>query len=179
MPRRRDRFGRFVRTEEENSDSESLFDNLFATPSTSSAHTMNDYERRPRRTLEEYRHPTRTVTPSCIMFPPNAPHIDFRPGMIQYLPTFHGLESENPYVYIREFEEVVATFHDRFGTTDTIRLKFFPFSLKDKAKSWLYSLRPMSIRSWGKMTQAFFDKYFPHHKKNALKKNLHIFPERQ
>ena len=85
MPRRRDRFGRFVRTEEENSDSEGLFDNPLFTSSASSAHTMSDYERPPRRTLEEYLHPTRTATPSCIMFPPNAPPTDFKPGMIQYL----------------------------------------------------------------------------------------------
>lgn len=30
--------------------------------------------------------------------------------MIQFLPTFQGLDSENSYLYIREFEEVVATF---------------------------------------------------------------------
>ena len=108
MSRRMDRFGRFVRTEEESSDSENIFENPFSTPSATSAHNMSEYERQPRRTLEEYRHPTRTATPSCIMFPPNAPHIDFRPEMIQYLPTFHGLENENLYVHIREFEEVVA-----------------------------------------------------------------------
>ena len=178
MSRRMDRFGRFVRTKEEILDSENIFENPFSTPFVSSAHNMSEYERPPRRTLEEYLHPTRTATPSCMMFAPNAPHVDFRPGMIQYLPTFHGLESENPYVHIREFEEVVATFHDRFGTTDTIRLKFFPFALKDRAKSWLYSLRPRSIGSWGEMTQEFFNKYFPHHKTNALKRKISTFSQR-
>ena len=48
-------------------------------------------------------------------------------------------------MHIREFEEVVAIFHDQFGTTDTIRIKLFPFAPKDRAKSWLYSLRPRSI----------------------------------
>ena len=135
MSRRMDRFDRFVRTEEVSIDFENIFENPFFTPSASSAHNMSEYERPPRRTLEEYRHPTHTATPSCIMFPPNAPHIDFRPEMIQYLPTFHGLERENTYVHIMEFEKVVATFHDYFGTTDIIRLKFFPFALKDRAKS--------------------------------------------
>ena len=81
-------------------------------------------------------------------------------------------------MHIREFEEVLATFHDRFGTTDTIKLKFFPFALKDRAKSWLYSLRPMSIGSWGEMTQVFFDKYFPHHKTDALKRKISTFSQR-
>ena len=178
MLRPRDRLGRFVRAKQEDSDSESLFENLFATPPRPITHNMSDHEEQPIRTLQEYLHPTRTATPSCIMFRPNAQHIDFKPGMIQHLPTFHGLENENPYVHVREFEEVVATFHDQVGTTDAVRLKFFPFSLKDKSKSWLYSLRPRSIGSWGEMTQAFFTKYFPHHKTNALKRQISTFAQK-
>ena len=130
------------------------------------------------KTLNDYLHPTRTATPSCIMFPPNMPNLDFKPGMIQLLPTFHGLESENPYVHIREFEEVVATFHNRADIADSVRLKFFPFSLKDKAKSWLYSLRPRSIGSWEEITTAFFNKYFPHHKTNGLKRQISTFTQK-
>ncbi|GMN62282.1 hypothetical protein TIFTF001_031365 [Ficus carica] len=81
--------------------------------------------------LKDYIHPTRTATPSCIMFSPNMPQQDFKPCMIQLLPTFHGLESENLYVHILEFEEVVATFHSRAEVADFVRLKFFPFSLND------------------------------------------------
>ena len=36
---------------------------------------------------------------------------------------------------------------------ETAKLRFFPFSLKDKAKGWLYTLKPMSIGNWGQMTQ--------------------------
>ncbi|GKU94734.1 hypothetical protein SLEP1_g8180 [Rubroshorea leprosula] len=79
----------------------------------------------PIRTLKDYLHPTRIATPSCIMFPPNTPHFEFKPGMIQLLPSFHGLENENPYVHVREFEEVVATFHSRADTIDTVRERQF------------------------------------------------------
>jgi hypothetical protein len=34
---------------------------------------------------------------------------------------------------------------------NTIRLKLFPFSLKDKAKTWLKNLRLGSIRAWDEM----------------------------
>ena len=44
------------------------------------------------------------------MFPPKTPHQEFKPEMIQLLPTFQVLENENSYVHIREFEEVVAIF---------------------------------------------------------------------
>ncbi|KAL5736737.1 hypothetical protein ACOSQ2_031525 [Xanthoceras sorbifolium] len=63
--------------------------------------TMNPLENNPVRSLKDYLHPTRTATPSCIMFPVNIPQLDFKPGMIQLLPTFHGLDSENPYLHIR------------------------------------------------------------------------------
>ena len=66
------------------------------------------------RSMNEYMNPTRTSTPSCIVFLPNTPHQEFKPRMIQLLPTFHSLENENPYVHIREFEEVVVTFEAKF-----------------------------------------------------------------
>jgi len=64
------------------------------------------------RTLRDYINPTRTSAPSCIVFPPDASHFNFKPGIIQHLPTFHGLELENPYLHLREFEEVCNTYND-------------------------------------------------------------------
>ena len=130
---------------------------------------MGQCEENVPKTLKEYLHLTRTATPSCIMFPPNVPQSELKLGRIQLLPIFHGLENEKPYVHVREFEDVVATLHSCAEATDIVRLKFFLFSLRDKAKSWLYSLRPRSIGSWDEMTNAFFNKYFPHHKANSLK----------
>ena len=102
--------------------------------------------------------------------------------MIPLLPTFHGMENEIPYVHIREFEEVVATSHNKVGAIDTIRPKFFPFSLKERAKRWLYSLRPRLIGTWGEMTHEFFKKYFPElkkKKKNALKRQISTFHKKK
>ncbi|RVW21700.1 hypothetical protein CK203_110769 [Vitis vinifera] len=48
------------------------------------------------------------------------------------------MESENPYKYIKEFEEVCNTFQEGGASIDFMRLKLFPFTLKDKAKDqWL------------------------------------------
>ena len=68
------------------------------------------------------------------MFPTDVQNFDFKPGMIPLLPIFHGMENENPYVHIREFEEVVATFHYQLGAMDIIRLKFFSFFLERESK---------------------------------------------
>jgi len=89
------------------------------------------------RTLRDHVNPTRTNTPSCIVFPPDASHFNFKSDIIQLLPSFHGLDLENPYLHLREFEEVCNTYDDLNYSMNTIRLKLFSFSLKDKAKTWL------------------------------------------
>jgi hypothetical protein len=40
------------------------------------------------RILRDHMNPTRTSAPSCIVFPPNASHFNFKPGIIQLLPSF-------------------------------------------------------------------------------------------
>ena len=175
-----DERGRFIK-QADNSENSSNVRSPPPSPLPFIEHTpipMAQHEEAHQKTLNDYLHPTRTATPSCIMFPPNMPHLDFKPGMIQLLPTFHGLENENPYLHVREFEEVVATFHNRADVVDLARLKFFPFSLKDKAKSWLHSLRPRSIATWEEMTTAFFHKHFPHHKTNGLKRQISTFSQK-
>ena len=64
------------------------------------------------KTLRDFTHPTRIGSPSCIIFPPNASHFNFKHSIIQLLPTFHDFESENPYMHLREFEEVCNTSTD-------------------------------------------------------------------
>ena len=96
--------------------------------------------------MRDHIHPSRVSAPSCIV-PPPEDMID-RPYIVPLLPTFHGMESENPYSHIREFEEVCNTFKEDASNMDLMRLKFFPLNLKDKAKICLNSLRPRTIRNW-------------------------------
>ncbi|XP_024027996.1 uncharacterized protein LOC112093551 [Morus notabilis] len=187
MHRYRDELGRFAQRPDLETPSEILSDSSSTSPSSHSSFefafqnlfTMAQHEEVQQRTLRDYLHPMQTATPSSIMFPLNAPPTDFKPGMIALLPTFHGLENENPYVHIQEFEELVATFHSHAEAANTIRLKFFPFSLKDKAKNWLYSLRPKSIGTWEEMATTFFNKYFLHHKTNNLKRQISNFVQKE
>ena len=59
------------------------------------------------------------------------------------------------------------------------RLKLFPFSLKDRSKIWLNSLRACSINSWRIMQEEFFQKDFPMNKTTSLKKLIYNFQERK
>ena len=72
--------------------------------------TRNNHEEN-RRTMYELLHPTQNSIPSCIMFPPNAPHVELKQGLLAILPNFRGQENENPYIHIRAFEEVISSFY--------------------------------------------------------------------
>ena len=84
------------------------------------------------RTMRDHIHPSRVSAPSYIVRPPG--DIIIKPNIVPLLPTFHGMESENPYSHIREFEEVCNTFKEDISNVDLMRLKFFPLNMKDKAK---------------------------------------------
>ncbi|KAF5468699.1 hypothetical protein F2P56_012835 [Juglans regia] len=130
------------------------------------------------RTLKDDLQPARTSSPSCIIQSLNANNFNFKPGMIPLIPHFHGMQSENPYLHIKEFEEVCSTFMDQTCAEEVIRLKLFHFSLKDKAKTWLNSLRPRSIGTWQEMQTEFLKKFFPMHRTNALKRQIMNFAQK-
>ncbi|WJZ91317.1 hypothetical protein VitviT2T_010401 [Vitis vinifera] len=122
-------------------------------------------------------HPPRMSAPSCIV--PSLEQLVIRPHIVPLLPNFHGMESENPYAHIKEFEEVCNTFREGGASIDLMRIKLFPFTLKDKAKIWLNSLRPRSIRNWVDLQAEFLKKFFPTHRTNGLKRQISNFSTKE
>ena len=125
------------------------------------------------RSMRDHIHPPRISALSCIV-PPHEQMV-VRPYLVPLLPTFHGMESENPDSHMREFEEVCNTFKEEIVIVNLMRLKLFPFTLKDKAKFWLNSLRPRSIRNWTEMQTGFLKKFFSTHRTNSLKRQISTF----
>ena len=76
--------------------------------------------------------PPRVSAPSCII--PPVEDVAVRPYLVPLLPTFHGMENENPYTHIRDFEEVCITFKEGATDMDLLKLKAFPLTLKEKPK---------------------------------------------
>ena len=97
------------------------------------------------RSMRDHIHPPRVSEPSYII--PPTDDVVVRPYLMPLLPTFHGMENENPYTHIREFEEVCTTFKEGVSDMDLLKMKAFSLTLKDKAKIWLNSLRPRTIRN--------------------------------
>ena len=87
------------------------------------------------------------------------------------------MENENQYTDIQDFVEVCTTFKEGATNMDLLKLKSFPLTLKDKAKAkfWLNSLRPRTIRNWAEPQAEFLKKFFSAHKTNNLKRQIYTF----
>ena len=123
--------------------------------------------------MRDHIHPPRVSAPSCILH--LAEDVIVRPYLESLLPNFHGMENENPYTHIKDFEEVCTTFKEGATDMDLRKLKAFPITLKDKAKIWLKYLRPRTIRNWEELQAEFLKKFFSAHRTNSLKRKIYTF----
>jgi len=86
---------------------------------------------------------------------------------------------EDPTLHLLIILEVCDTSKLNGVSTDAIRLRLFPFSLKDKAQAWLHSLPPDLIRTWGELTRAFLVKFFPWSNTASLRNPITTFTQRE
>ena len=92
------------------------------------------------RVLRDYAMPTVMDTLSGIRKPPiPANNFEIKPAIIHMVQAnqFGGSPIEDPNAHIATFMEICDTFKHNGVSDDAIRLRLFPFSLRDKAKNWL------------------------------------------
>ncbi|KAI3461988.1 hypothetical protein Pfo_018651 [Paulownia fortunei] len=106
-----------------------------------------------------------------------ANNFEIKPAVIQMVKAnqFCGLANEDPNAHIASFLEICDTFKQNDVTDDAIRLRLFPFSLKDKANSWLNSMPPGAITTWANLAQTFLAKYFPPAKTARMRNDITTF----
>ncbi|XP_031096961.1 uncharacterized protein LOC116001211 [Ipomoea triloba] len=168
-----------------------------ATDFPSSSHS--DLEEKPmaqNRTLKELGAPNLDQQPLCITFPALDANVQFelKSGLIHLLPSFHGLAGKDPHKHLKEFHVVCSSMKPTGVTEEQIKLRAFPFSLKDSAKDWLYEeqiklraflfslkdstkdwlyyLPSGSITTWNDLKTMFLEKYFPASRAANIRKEI-------
>ena len=135
---------------------------------------MADQGDRPM-TLKDYMSSTRRTQPSCIALPHTNVTFELKFSMIQMLPVFYGLYQENPYQHVREFKDICGTMRIIYITEDALKLRSFPFSLKEKAKAWLYALQARSISTWAKLVEEVYKKLYSKQKTASIRQAIDGF----
>ena len=160
---------------------------LLATPAVGGGNVnfqRNQYRAPPaplpnvERTLREILQPQRTTTNSCILLPEEANQFLMKSKMIRLLLVYQGVDFENPYSFMRDFEDVCSAFLSTGSPLHIICMVLFPFSQKEKAKIWFHSLTPNSIFTSEDMRNEFLNKFFPPARTNALMRAIQNFSEK-
>jgi hypothetical protein len=112
-----------------------------------------------------------------VLPPTNATHYDLKPHVIQMLPSFYGLDHENPYSHVKKFRSITATTKFQNVSEESVNLRLFPFSLHDRATEWLDSLAPGSITSWEELLKQFYHRFFPMSRVNDARKEISSFTQ--
>ena len=108
--------------------------------------------------IDQY-YPPRSWHPLCIrLSEATENNYELKPQYITMLPKFSGLQFEDAYMFINEFEEVCAMMKIKQLSDDGVKLSFIPSSLRDNTKKLLYSLRTNSITTWAKFVAVFLEK---------------------
>ncbi|XP_057246701.1 uncharacterized protein LOC130589454 [Beta vulgaris subsp. vulgaris] len=133
------------------------------------------------KTLWEYGVPdTTTGALSSIVRPAvNAANFELKPQFIQFISndSFAGLPNECPVSHIASFLEKCDTVKINNVSEDAIRLRLFPFSLRDRAREWLRDEGVGTFDTWGKLAKAFLVKFLGQEKTAKLRNELATFEQ--
>ena len=118
------------------------------------------------------------VYPGIVRPEVEASNFELKPVKFQMLQTmgqFKGLPTEDPHLHLKLFLEVSDAFKIVGATQDALRLRLFPYSLRDRARAWLNSLPSNSITTWNELADKFLMKYFPLTKNTKLRNEITSF----
>jgi len=87
----------------------------------------------PPKQLKEYFTFATYDSPARSRMPTITVPFEIKHSLIQMLPSFYGPKSENPFKHVDAFLEICSIVFLINISNDTLRLRLFPFSLKDKA----------------------------------------------
>ncbi|CAN6543874.1 unnamed protein product [Malus baccata var. baccata] len=121
-----------------------------------------------------------TNIPSCITYPAveEGTAFEIKHHMLNILPTFHGLSSDDRNMHIAEFLMGCKNILVRGFSAESIKLRLFPYTLKDQAMRWLLALPFGSISTWAQLSEKILNKYYPASKTLDMRTQILSFAQK-
>ncbi|KAL4279033.1 hypothetical protein GQ457_03G015030 [Hibiscus cannabinus] len=107
-----------------------------------------------------------------------AAHFELKPVMFNMLNSigkFGGSPHEDARQHIRAFLEVCDSFRQQGVHADVLKLKLFPYSLRDRARGWLSGVPAGSLESWTNLCRSFLMSYNPPNMHTQLRNDIASF----
>ncbi|CAA6657137.1 unnamed protein product [Spirodela intermedia] len=90
--------------------------------------------------------------------------------------TSYGLSNDDPLDFLDEFHIRCSAQNIPGLTTEILKMKYFPFTLKEKAKEWYRSLGVV-FDEWIELENRFLQKFYPLGKTNASRREIQNFSQ--
>ncbi|KAK8985005.1 hypothetical protein V6N11_082625 [Hibiscus sabdariffa] len=118
------------------------------------------------------------LNPAVIIPEFKAEHFELKPVMFNMLNTLgqvDGSPIENVRQHLKSFLEICNSIKIHGVSNDVLKLKLFPYSLRDTAKDWLNNLPPGSFQSWIELCQSFLAKFSYNNLTDRLRSEITSF----
>nr|GEV35412.1 reverse transcriptase domain-containing protein [Tanacetum cinerariifolium] len=126
------------------------------------------------------RAPTKGYKDAIVILEIAANTFELKHGLINLVQNkqFFGHDKEDPHAHIHDFNKITSTMRVPNVPSSSIKLMFFPFSLKGAARIWLEKEAPRSILTWEDLVSKFINQFFPPSKTTNLRNEIMRFQQR-
>ncbi|WJX45921.1 hypothetical protein P8452_32768 [Trifolium repens] len=133
------------------------------------------------RPLRSYAIPSQVEQHNSIAAPAiEANNFELKPSLLTVVQQnqFSGNPTGDPNLHLSIFLQYADTVKASGVSPEAIRLRLFPFSLRDRARAWLQSLPSNSVTTWDELKKVFLARYFPPSKTAMLRAQINGFKQK-
>ena len=130
-----------------------------------------------QRLMKDFAFPIMGAQLSAILLSDLQQSYELKSSHFNTLPVFRGETDEDSLQFMKEYYDVITTIRLGELTEDQLRMRCFPYCMKDEVKNWLLALPAGSLITWEAVETKFFSRYYPSWKTREIRGKIAAFEE--